>query len=69
MLSDFIVTVFFCEQVWALDRGCFQTIMMNTGIIRQSEYLKFLKRYMDDGVSIDGVGVTSVDHHNVICHY
>ena len=53
----------FCEQVWALDRGCFQTIMMNTGIIRQSEYLKFLKRYMGDGVSIN-LWVFSSGCHN-----
>ncbi|XP_019850412.1 PREDICTED: cGMP-dependent protein kinase 1 [Amphimedon queenslandica] len=30
-------------KVWALDRSCFQTIMMNHGIIRQSEYLSFLR--------------------------
>lgn len=33
-------------QVWALERSAFQTIMMNTGIIRQSEHINFLKRYI-----------------------
>lgn len=30
-------------KVWTLDRSAFQAIMMNTGIIRQAEYLNFLK--------------------------
>ena len=33
-------------QAWTLDRSAFQTIMMNTGIIRQSEHLNFLKRWV-----------------------
>lgn len=34
-------------RVWTLDRNCFQTIMRNTGIIRQSEYLNFLRSVPD----------------------
>lgn len=30
-------------KVWTLDRASFQAIMMNTGIVRQSQYLKFLR--------------------------
>lgn len=30
-------------KVWTLGRNAYQTIMMNTGILRQSEYLSFLK--------------------------
>ncbi|XP_030384638.1 cGMP-dependent protein kinase, isozyme 2 forms cD4/T1/T3A/T3B isoform X1 [Scaptodrosophila lebanonensis] len=29
--------------LWAIDRQCFQTIMMRTGLIRQAEYTDFLK--------------------------
>ena len=29
-------------KLWAIDRECFQTIMMKTGLIKQKEYLKFL---------------------------
>jgi cGMP-dependent protein kinase len=30
-------------KLWAIERQCFQTIMMRTGLIRQSEYTTFLK--------------------------
>ena len=30
-------------KLWAIERQCFQTIMMRTGLIRQSEYTAFLK--------------------------
>ncbi|XP_059479855.1 cGMP-dependent protein kinase, isozyme 2 forms cD4/T1/T3A/T3B isoform X1 [Neocloeon triangulifer] len=30
-------------KLWAIDRQCFQTIMMRTGLIRQAEYTDFLK--------------------------
>lgn len=30
--------------LWAIERQCFQTIMMRTGLIRQAEYTDFLKR-------------------------
>ncbi|XP_065156366.1 cGMP-dependent protein kinase, isozyme 2 forms cD4/T1/T3A/T3B isoform X3 [Atheta coriaria] len=30
-------------KLWAIDRPCFQTIMMRTGLIRQAEYTDFLK--------------------------
>lgn len=30
--------------LWAIERQCFQTIMMRTGLIRQAEYSDFLKR-------------------------
>lgn len=33
--------------LWAIERQCFQTIMMRTGLIRQAEYTDFLKRYVD----------------------
>uniref|UniRef100_A0AAV2LCC0 Cyclic nucleotide-binding domain-containing protein n=1 Tax=Knipowitschia caucasica TaxID=637954 RepID=A0AAV2LCC0_KNICA len=29
--------------LWAIDRQCFQTIMMRTGLIKQNEYMDFLK--------------------------
>lgn len=32
-------------KLWAIERQCFQTIMMRTGLIRQAEYTDFLKRY------------------------
>uniref|UniRef100_A0A182KDD7 Cyclic nucleotide-binding domain-containing protein n=1 Tax=Anopheles christyi TaxID=43041 RepID=A0A182KDD7_9DIPT len=31
-------------KLWAIERQCFQTIMMRTGLIRQAEYSDFLKR-------------------------
>ena len=31
-------------QVWTMDRNSFQTIMRNTGMVRQNEYLAFLRR-------------------------
>ncbi|CAG0916781.1 unnamed protein product [Notodromas monacha] len=31
-------------KLWAVERQCFQTIMMRTGLIRQNEYLAFLKK-------------------------
>lgn len=31
-------------KLWAIERQCFQTIMMWTGLIRQAEYTDFLKR-------------------------
>lgn len=31
-------------QLWAIDRQCFQTIMMRTGLSKQAEYRDFLKR-------------------------
>lgn len=30
-------------KLWAIERQCFQTIMMRTGLIRQEEYTDFLK--------------------------
>ena len=30
-------------RLWAIDRQCFQTIMMRTGLSRQAEYTDFLK--------------------------
>ncbi|XP_031417361.1 cGMP-dependent protein kinase 1 isoform X2 [Clupea harengus] len=30
-------------KLWAIDRQCFQTIMMRTGLIKQTEYMEFLK--------------------------
>nr|CAI5822819.1 unnamed protein product [Callosobruchus analis] len=30
-------------KLWAIERQCFQTIMMRTGLIRQAEYTDFLK--------------------------
>jgi cGMP-dependent protein kinase len=32
-------------KLWAIERQCFQTIMMRTGLIRQAEHSAFLKRY------------------------
>lgn len=32
-------------KLWAIERQCFQTIMMRTGLIRQAEYTDFLRRY------------------------
>lgn len=32
-------------KLWAIERQCFQTIMMRTGLIRQAEYTEFLRRY------------------------
>lgn len=31
-------------KLWAIERQCFQTIMMRSGLIRQAEYTDFLKR-------------------------
>ena len=31
-------------KLWAIDRQCFQTIMMRTGLIKHTEYMDFLKR-------------------------
>ena len=30
-------------KLWAIERQCFQTIMMRTGLIRQAEHSAFLK--------------------------
>uniref|UniRef100_A0A8D3CS20 Protein kinase cGMP-dependent 1a n=1 Tax=Scophthalmus maximus TaxID=52904 RepID=A0A8D3CS20_SCOMX len=30
-------------KLWAIDRQCFQTIMMRTGLIKHNEYMEFLK--------------------------
>ncbi|XP_060697856.1 cGMP-dependent protein kinase 1 isoform X3 [Hemiscyllium ocellatum] len=30
-------------KLWAIDRQCFQTIMMRTGLIKHAEYMEFLK--------------------------
>ena len=30
-------------KLWAIDRQCFQSIMMKTGLIKQKEYMEFLK--------------------------
>lgn len=30
-------------KLWAIDRQCFQTIMMRTGLIKHQEYMEFLK--------------------------
>lgn len=32
-------------KLWAIDRQCFQTIMMRTGLIKHAEYMEFLKRW------------------------
>jgi len=31
-------------KLWAIDRQCFQTIMMRTGLIKHAEYMELLKR-------------------------
>ena len=41
-----ILYVYTSSQVWTLDRNAFQTIMRNTGMVRQNEYLTFLRRYV-----------------------
>lgn len=33
-------------RLWAIERQCFQTIMMRTGLIRQAEYTEFLRRWV-----------------------
>lgn len=33
-------------KLWAIDRQCFQTIMMRTGLIKHTEYMEFLKRWV-----------------------
>ncbi|KAL6071333.1 hypothetical protein STEG23_006181 [Scotinomys teguina] len=33
-------------KLWAIDRQCFQTIMMRTGLIKHTEYMEFLKRML-----------------------
>ena len=43
-----IARIFLCPaatdcKLWAIERQCFQTIMMRTGLIKQSEYTTFLK--------------------------
>ena len=30
-------------KLWAIERQCFQTIMMRTGLVKQAEYSSFLK--------------------------
>lgn len=40
MLVSALVNV----KLWAIDRQCFQTIMMRTGLIKHAEYMDFLKR-------------------------
>lgn len=30
-------------KLWAIERQCFQTIMMRTGLVKQTEYSSFLK--------------------------
>ncbi|KAM7330087.1 hypothetical protein ACRRTK_011700 [Alexandromys fortis] len=32
-------------KLWAIDRQCFQTIMMRTGLIKHTEYMEFLKSF------------------------
>ncbi len=32
-------------KLWAIDRPCFQTIMMRTGLIKHAEYMELLKRW------------------------
>lgn len=34
-------------KLWAIDRQCFQTIMMRTGLIKHAEYMELLKRWAD----------------------
>jgi cGMP-dependent protein kinase len=31
-------------KLWAIERQCFQTIMMRTGLKKQTEYTDFLRR-------------------------
>lgn len=31
-------------KLWAIDRQCFQAIMMRTGLMKQEEHFEFLKR-------------------------
>ena len=42
-----IKTIYFVNftdcKLWAIERQCFQTIMMRTGLIRQAEHTAFLK--------------------------
>ncbi|XP_076364771.1 cGMP-dependent protein kinase 1-like [Tachypleus tridentatus] len=37
------VTAIMDCKLWAIERQCFQTIMMRTGLVRQAEYTNFLK--------------------------
>ena len=39
---SFFVNFTDCK-LWAIERQCFQTIMMRTGLIRQAEHTAFLK--------------------------
>ena len=49
-------------QVWTLDRSAFQGIMLNTGILRQSEQLSFLKRCLCFAIVLG-----NVFFHPVLC--
>ena len=40
-------------KLWAIDRQCFQTIMMKTGLMRQQEHMEFLKRSVCDNSFLD----------------
>jgi hypothetical protein len=51
VLQAILVSVLFIAaatdcKLWAIERQCFQTIMMRTGLIRQAEYTDFLKRWV-----------------------
>lgn len=49
-------------KLWAIDRQCFQTIMMRTGLIKHAEYMDFLKRCRStlSPVTEDTSGVSDV---------
>uniref|UniRef100_A0A8C8BY60 cGMP-dependent protein kinase n=1 Tax=Oncorhynchus tshawytscha TaxID=74940 RepID=A0A8C8BY60_ONCTS len=56
-------------KLWAIDRQCFQTIMMRTGLIKHTEYMEFLKRQGATGdtffiISKGMVNVTREDKSN-----
>lgn len=44
MSVNVLVSALVNVKLWAIDRQCFQTIMMRTGLIKHAEYMDFLKR-------------------------
>lgn len=46
MSVNLLVLALVNVKLWAIDRQCFQTIMMRTGLIKHAEYMDFLKRYL-----------------------
>ena len=67
--TDFPISAATDCRLWAIERQCFQTIMMRTGLIRQAEYTSFLKRCVGSASSAGSASPFYLSQKEIFQHF